>query len=79
MMQSKLVDSLKLALNEHERIPDEEKARAILVAHRELIAEFERAFDYYLTHPEASTMELTGLWTAIKLIAKGYGITGNQQ
>lgn len=45
-----------------------------VAAHRELIATYEQASAYYNAHKDAPAGEVHGLYTAIKLIAKGYGV-----
>lgn len=52
--------------------PDD--GRRMVAAHRELIAEYEQARDYYDIHKSAPAGEVYGLYTAIKLVARGYGI-----
>lgn len=46
-----------------------------VAAHRKLIAEYDEARAYYDTHKSAPAGEVHGLYTAIKLVAEGYGIT----
>jgi hypothetical protein len=45
-----------------------------IAAVRELIARYEAASAFYNARKEAPAGEVYGLYTAIKLIAKGYGI-----
>lgn len=54
----------------------EDEVQRHLTAHRELISKYEAVHAFYNARKEAPAGEVYGLYTAITLIARGYGIDG---
>lgn len=44
-------------------------------AHRKIVDEFKEAQAYYTANPREPAGEVTGLWSALKALAEGYGLT----
>jgi len=63
-----------LRLTRHMERHDPTTVLRQVAAHRQLLAKYEEAYEWYDANKHAPAGEVHGLWTAIKFLAEGYGI-----